>query len=68
MGRIATDAVLWLVSAALYFLTTREGIAYILLSLFVICCTVGAFLVYTPAGWITLGVTAGAYGLLLGSE
>lgn len=51
-----------------WFLTTRRGIAYILLSFFVICTTVGAFQIYLPAGWITLGITSGVYGYLLGSE
>lgn len=51
-----------------WFLGTREGLAYVFLGLFVICTTVGAYLIYAPAGWITAGAGLGVYGYLLGRE
>ena len=50
------------------FPQTREFAAYVLMSLFVTCTTVGAFLIYLPAGFVTLGVTSGLYAYLLGSD
>lgn len=50
------------------FPRTREFAAYVLMSLFVTCTTVGAFLIYLPAGFVTLGVTSGLYAYLLGSD
>ncbi len=50
------------------FPLTREFAAYLLMSLFVTCTTVGAFLIYLPAGFVTLGVTSGLYAYLLGSD
>ena len=47
---------------------TREFAAYAFMLLFVVCNTVGAFLIFPPAGFITLGVTSGLYALLLGSD
>ncbi len=47
---------------------TRQNAAYFLMVLFVLCSTVGAFLIYAPAGFITLGVTSGLYSYLLGSD
>jgi hypothetical protein len=46
----------------------RAMLAYILMLFFVICTSLGAALIYFPAGFITLGVTSGIYGYLLGSE
>lgn len=46
----------------------RQNSAYLLMIVFVICTSVGAFRIYPPAGWITLGVTSGFVGYLLGSE
>lgn len=50
------------------FPRTREFAAYVLMSLFVTCTTVGAFLIYLPAGFVTLGVASGLYAYLLGSD
>ncbi len=47
---------------------TRENIAHMLMVAFVIFTCIGAALIYLPAGCITLGVTAGLYAYLLGSE
>lgn len=47
---------------------TRQFAAYFLMVLFVTCSTVGAFLIFPPAGFITLGVTSGIYAYLLGSD
>ena len=50
------------------FSPNRQVAAYLLMSLFVTCTTVGAFLIYLPAGFVTLGVTSGLYAYLLGSD
>lgn len=50
------------------FPLTRQFAAYVLMSLFVTCTTVGAFLIYLPAGFVTLGVASGVYAYLLGSD
>lgn len=47
---------------------TRQFAAYLLMLLFVTCSSVGAFLIFPPAGFITLGVTSGIYAYLLGSD
>ena len=47
---------------------TRQMAAYVLMILFVSCTTVGVFLIYLPAGFITLGVCSGLYAYLLGSD
>lgn len=47
---------------------SRTIAAYILMSLFVICTSVGAAFIYPPAGLITLGVTSGIFAYLLGSD
>ncbi len=47
---------------------SRTIAAYILMSLFVICTSVGAAFIYPPAGLITLGVTSGMFAYLLGSD
>ena len=46
----------------------RAILAYILMLFFVVSTSLGAGLVYFPAGFITLGITSGIYGYLLGSE
>jgi hypothetical protein len=46
----------------------REGAAYMLMVVFVLSTTVGAFSIYFPAGFITLGLTCGLYAYLLGSD
>lgn len=50
------------------FQWNRQFAAYALMALFVTCNTVGAFLIYPPAGFIALGVTSGLYAYLLGSD
>jgi hypothetical protein len=55
-------------ASALAKYKTREFAAYLLMLLFVTCSTVGAFLIFPPAGFITLGVTSGIYAYLLGSD
>lgn len=46
----------------------RTIAAYLLMGLFVLCSSVGAALIFLPAGLITLGVTSGIYAYLLGSD
>lgn len=53
---------------ALSKLPSRQNAAYFLMAAFVLCSSVGAFTIYAPAGWITLGVTSGLFGYLLGSD
>lgn len=50
------------------FSLNRQFSAYVLMTLFVLCTTVGVFLIYPPAGFIALGVTCGLYAYLLGSD
>lgn len=47
---------------------TRENAAHFLMVLFVLCTSVGAGLIFPPAGFVALGVTSGIYAYLLGSE
>lgn len=47
---------------------TRSTSANGLMVLFVIGTTVGAGMIFLPAGFIAGGVTCGLYGYLLGSE
>jgi hypothetical protein len=49
-------------------ITPRSVAAYILMLTFIITTSVGAAMIYPPAGWITLGVTCGFVGYLLGAE
>lgn len=65
---VALNGIQRVLNRIVWLLGTRAGLAYVFLILFVSCSTVGAFLIYPPAGWITLGVTSGIYGYLLGSE
>jgi hypothetical protein len=48
--------------------TTRRNLANCLMSLFVVGVTLGAGLIFPPAGFITGGIACGIYGYLLGSE
>lgn len=50
------------------FPLSRQVAAYVLMIVFVICTSVGAFLIYLPAGFVVLGVTSGLYAYLLGSD
>jgi len=47
---------------------TRSVAAYALMVTFIIATSVGVAMIYPPAGWITLGVTCGFVGYLLGAE
>lgn len=54
-----------------YFRATvdlRRVVANLLMVMFVVGTTTGAFTIYPPAGWITLGVTSGIVGYLLGAD
>ncbi len=44
----------------------RAVIGYLLMALFMVGVTLGAFLIYMPAGFIALGFTAFIVGLLIG--
>jgi len=46
----------------------RETTANLLMAMFIILCTIGAFLIYIPAGFIVAGACCGFLGLLLGLE
>lgn len=46
----------------------RRLVAHLLMVIFVVGTTTGAFLIYVPAGWVTLGVTSGIVGYLLGAD
>lgn len=46
----------------------RATFAYLLMVSFILFTTVGAALVYVPAGFITAGVASGVFGYLLGRE
>jgi len=46
----------------------RSTFAYLLMLSFILFTTVGAALVYVPAGFITAGVACGILGYLLGRE
>lgn len=46
----------------------RSIAAYILMVFLVVFTSVGAGLIYLPAGFITLGVTSGLFGYLLGAD
>jgi hypothetical protein len=47
---------------------TRRNLANCLMFLFVVGVSLGAGLIFLPAGFITGGVACGIYGYLLGSE
>ncbi len=46
----------------------RRIVAYVLMGAFVTLTSVGAFLVYPPAGFITAGIGCGIYAYLLGAN
>lgn len=46
----------------------RRLVANLLMLTFIGGTTAGAFLIYPPAGWVTLGVTSGIVGYLLGAD
>ena len=46
----------------------RQVAAYILMFLFVVLTSVGAFLIFPAAGFIVAGINCGMYGYLLGAE
>lgn len=46
----------------------RSVAAYIMMIAFIIGTSVGAAMVYPPAGWICFGVTSGLVGYILGAE
>jgi len=47
---------------------SRPTIANLLMLSFILFSTIGAFLIYIPAGFITAGICCGLLGLLLGLE
>jgi hypothetical protein len=47
---------------------TRQNAAYVMMLLFVVCTGIGAFLIYAPAGFISIGLACGLYAYLLGSD
>ena len=49
-------------------MTTRQSVANILMSSFILFTAIGTFLINPAIGLIVLGVTAGAVGYLLGLE
>ena len=49
-------------------LFNRATFAYLLMVSFILFTTVGAALVYAPAGFITAGIACGMFGYLLGRE
>jgi len=49
-------------------LEPRAMLAYILMLFFVVFTSLGAALIYFPAGFVTLGLASGLYGYLLGRE
>jgi len=46
----------------------RSTFAYLLMLSFILFTTVGAALIYAPAGFITAGMSCGLFGYLLGRE
>jgi hypothetical protein len=46
----------------------RGTFAYLMMLSFILFTTVGAALVYPPAGFITAGIACGLFGYLLGRE
>jgi hypothetical protein len=46
----------------------RGSFAYILMVSFILCTSIGAGMVYPPAGWVVAGVASGIFGFLLGLE
>lgn len=46
----------------------RQKVAYALMGSLVVFTSVGVGLIHMPAGLITLGITSGVYGYLLGAD
>ncbi|MBM4224071.1 MAG: hypothetical protein FJ167_04605 [Gammaproteobacteria bacterium] len=53
---------------ALQKMATRQSVANLLMSSFILFTAIGTFLINPPLGFIVFGVTAGAVGYLLGKE
>lgn len=49
-------------------LNWRAVIANLLMLSFILMTSIGVFLIFPPAGFITAGICCGAFGYLLGSE
>lgn len=49
-------------------MATRQAVANLLMSSFILFTAIGTFLINPPLGFIVFGVTAGAVGYLLGKE
>jgi len=47
---------------------SRANIANALMACFILGTTIGAAMLFPPAGFIVFGVTSGIFGYLLGSE
>lgn len=47
---------------------SRTFAAYVMMAAFIIATSVGVAMIYPPAGLITLGLTCGFVGYLLGAE
>lgn len=47
---------------------TRSNFANGLMVIFVVTTTIGAGMVFPPAGFIVAGITSGIFGYLLGAE
>jgi hypothetical protein len=46
----------------------RRTSANLLMICFIICSSIGAGMMFPPAGWVVAGVTSGFFGFLLGLE
>lgn len=46
----------------------RETFANIFMFSFIILTSIGAGMIYPPAGWVVAGVSCGIFGFLLGLE
>ncbi len=46
----------------------RQVAAYVMMALFVVLTSVGAFLILPAAGFIVAGINCGLYGYLLGAD
>lgn len=47
---------------------SRQAAANLMMVSFILFTTIGCFLVYAPAGFISAGLTCGLFGFLLGQE
>ena len=63
-GRISVDKLKLVFSK----LTTRQAVANMLMSSFILFTAIGTFLINPALGFIVFGVAAGAVGYLLGLE